>query len=88
MLFHFRNRYQFRLLSINFYNIGIKILSYYISDKKFSSSDFFWNSCNLEQTEMFTRKKMSQAEKHRGWVKMKNVSAVKISIQVIWDDWN
>ena len=28
------------------------------------------------------RKKMSQAEKHRGWVKMKNVSSVKISIQV------
>ena len=29
------------------------------------------------------RKKMSQAEKHRGWVKMKNVSSVKISIQVV-----
>ena len=25
---------------------------------------------------------LSQAEKHRGWVKMKNVSSVKISIQV------
>ena len=31
---------------------------------------------------LFSRKKMSQAEKQRGWVKMRNVSAVKISIQV------
>ena len=32
---------------------------------------------------VFTRRKMSQAEKQRGWVKMKQsaVSAVKISIQ-------
>ena len=33
------------------------------------------------------RKKMSQAEKHRGWVKMKNVSSVKISIQVAEGGW-
>lgn len=32
-------------------------------------------------TNMLARRKMSQAEKQRGWVKMKNVSAVKISIQ-------
>ena len=30
---------------------------------------------------MFTRRKMSQAEKQRGWVRMRNVPAVKISIQ-------
>ena len=31
---------------------------------------------------VYARKKMSQAERHRGWVKMRNVSSVKISIQV------
>ena len=31
---------------------------------------------------LYKRKKMSQAEKHKGWVKMKNLSSIKISIQV------
>ena len=35
------------------------------------------------ESSLFKRKKMSQAEKHRGWIRMKNVSAVKISIQVL-----
>ena len=34
------------------------------------------------ESSLFKKKKMSQAEKHRGWIRMKNVSAVKISIQV------
>ena len=31
---------------------------------------------------MFKKKKMSQAEKHRGWIRMRNLSNVKIAIQV------
>ena len=33
------------------------------------------------ESSLSKRKKMSQAEKHRGWIRMKNVSAVRISIQ-------
>ena len=40
------------------------------------------NKQNSLESSLFKRKKMSQAEKHRGWIRMKNVSAVKISIQV------
>ena len=40
------------------------------------------NKQNSLEFSFCKRKKMSQAEKHRGWIRMKNVSAVKISIQV------
>ena len=34
------------------------------------------------ESNLFKKKKMSQAEKHRGWIRMRNLSNVKIAIQV------
>ena len=34
------------------------------------------------ESNLFKKKKLSQAEKHRGWIRMRNLSNVKISIQV------
>ena len=35
------------------------------------------------ESNLFKKKKMSQAEKHRGWIRMRNLSNVKIAIQVL-----